>query len=295
MPQDTLQIALEHHRAGRLRQAEAGYRDRLATDPADADAAHWLGVLLAQAGLPADALPFLAQAASARPDDPAFQHNLGRALLDLGMGREAVLPLERAFELEPGRPAPLTALARAYLARRAEGDAERAVDALRRAIGEGADPKKLHHELGVALLAADRPAEAADELLKAVAAAPDDAAPCYHLAVAKRGMNDVAATRKWLLRTVENDPGHHRAWHGLGLLDVETGQLEVAIGLFRRATRARADYAPAHRGLAACLDRLGRKTEAAAALADAERAELGLDAEKPKPAPPIESALAALE
>ena len=38
MPQDPLQIALEHHRAGRLRQAEAGYRALLDSDPANPDA-----------------------------------------------------------------------------------------------------------------------------------------------------------------------------------------------------------------------------------------------------------------
>ena len=50
MPQDLLQIALEHHRAGRLRQAEAGYRALLDSAPDDPDALHWLGVLLYQAG-----------------------------------------------------------------------------------------------------------------------------------------------------------------------------------------------------------------------------------------------------
>jgi predicted TPR repeat methyltransferase/cytochrome c-type biogenesis protein CcmH/NrfG len=295
MPQDTFQIAQEHHRAGRLRQAEAGYRQRLAEDPADADANHWLGVLLTQAGLAADALPHLAMAASTQPEDPAFQHNLGRALLDLGLVREAVLPLERAFELEPARPAPLLLLSRAYLGRNAEGDADRAVEALQRAIEEGADRQRLHHELGVALLAADRPADAMDELRKAVAAEPMNASACYHLAVACRGADRTHEIRRWLMRAVEADPSHFRAWHGLGMLDVEAGNLEVAISLFRRSIRARNDFAPAYRGLAACLDRLGRVDESIAALEQAAKAERGELTERPKAAPAVESAVAALE
>lgn len=50
MDQDLLQIALEHHRGGRFRQAEVGYRAALEEAPQNAEAAHWLGVLLHQAG-----------------------------------------------------------------------------------------------------------------------------------------------------------------------------------------------------------------------------------------------------
>ena len=40
MPQDLLQIALEHHRSGRLQQAAAGYRAVLEAEPGHAVAGH---------------------------------------------------------------------------------------------------------------------------------------------------------------------------------------------------------------------------------------------------------------
>src|SRR6185436_6438518 len=68
---DELQIALEHHRAGRLRQAEDTYRQLLARDSEDADALHWLGALLCQAGQGPAGAELLERAVALRPDDAA--------------------------------------------------------------------------------------------------------------------------------------------------------------------------------------------------------------------------------
>src|SRR3712207_6453585 len=103
MPQDLLQIALEHHRAGRLRQAGEGYRALLDRNPDDADAAHWLGVLAVQVGRPGDAIPLLERAAALRADDAAHQHNLGQAYLACGRSKDAAAALRQAAELQPGR------------------------------------------------------------------------------------------------------------------------------------------------------------------------------------------------
>jgi len=79
--QDLLQIGLEHHRASRLRQAEAAYRGLLDREPNHPDALHWLGVLMHQAGRDQEAVAFLQRAVSARPDDAAFPQRLGHACL----------------------------------------------------------------------------------------------------------------------------------------------------------------------------------------------------------------------
>ena len=132
MPKDPLQIALEHHRGGRYVQAEAGYRGVLEQNPNDAEANHWLGVLLFQAGQPEPAMRFLQHAASIRPQDAAFQFNLGRALHDCKRDDEAIAVFERTVELDP-QPYVLLGAATPYLSRRRQGDAERAVELLRRA------------------------------------------------------------------------------------------------------------------------------------------------------------------
>src|SRR6478672_6151430 len=103
MPQDSLAIALEHHRAGRLRQAEEGYRALIAADPNNADALHWLGVLLCQAGQGPAAVELLERAVAQRPGDAAFQHNLGQAYRITRRLDDAVDAFARAVELEPRR------------------------------------------------------------------------------------------------------------------------------------------------------------------------------------------------
>src|SRR5271170_5367008 len=101
MPQDLLQIALEHHRAGRLTAAEAGYRAALANEPDNPHAMHWLGVLLFQAAQVNAAIPLLESAASQCPRDAAYQHNLAQAYLSVGRKDEAIGALQRAVLADP--------------------------------------------------------------------------------------------------------------------------------------------------------------------------------------------------
>lgn len=284
MARDLLQIALEHHRAGRFRQAEAGYGAVVDAGPdhADyADALHWLGVLTFQAGRAAEAAALLARAVAARPADPAFLYNLGHACLAAGRVGEAVAAFDRAATLEPARHEAQVALARALLARKSSGDAEAAVAALERARAAGLDSAELHHDLGVALLAAGRADDAIPALRTALSKQADYASAYHHLALAHRARGETKEVRRNLNKALEVDPANARAWYALAALDAEAGNLEQSAALFRRAVRAKADYAAAYQGLARVLERLGRRDEAAAALDMAERAARGEVARPP--------------
>jgi predicted TPR repeat methyltransferase/thioredoxin-like negative regulator of GroEL len=271
MPQDPVQIALEHHRAGRLVTAEAGYRSALAADPGHPEALHWLGVLLTQAGRPAEAVPLLARAADLRPDDPAFRQNLGQASLAAGDTTAAVAALERANGMSRDRPETAAALAQAYLVRRSPGDAALAAAALRRTIAAGHDAPQLHHNLGVALLAAGQPADAEASLRAALASKPDYVSAHYHLAQALVSRGKPKDARKHLTKALELDPAHARAWYALAALDVDAGNAVIAAGLYRKAIKLRPDYAAAYHGLGFALARAGRRDEALATLAQADR------------------------
>src|SRR5258705_6296085 len=96
---DPLAIALEHHRAGRLRQAASKYRELIDRDPNHAEALHWLGVLALQAGRPAAAVPLLEQAATLRPTHPAFAHHLANAHLPAAQYDQFIQALGRALTL----------------------------------------------------------------------------------------------------------------------------------------------------------------------------------------------------
>jgi predicted TPR repeat methyltransferase len=275
MPQDLLQIALEHHRAGRLRQAEAGYRAIAENEPGNPDAAHWLGVLSFQAGRVDEAMPLLQRAAELRPLDPAFQYNLGQACMSCGRFDQAIDALEKAGQLDPQRADTFMMLGRARLARQAPNDAAGAVAALRQARDSGLDSPELHGYLGVALLAARLPDEAIASLRAVLAIKADNPSAYHHLALAYQYKGEHREARKNLNKALELDPKLARAWYDLAMLDASAGNIAVAAGLFRKAVAAKPDFAAAWTGLGQVLLQLGRKEEAASAFDQATRAAHG--------------------
>ncbi|HYO08758.1 MAG TPA: tetratricopeptide repeat protein [Tepidisphaeraceae bacterium] len=285
MGQNLFQIALEHHRAGRLTQAEAGYRDLILTHPDHADALHWLGVLLFQAGQTEAALALLERAAKLRPIDAAFQHGLGQAQLRAGQFDDAVLTLGRAAALEPARVETLVLLAHAHLARRREHDPAAAVTLLRRALASTPDSAALHRDLGIALLAAGETKDAIASLRAAVARDRDDAAAYHHLALAHRARGEAKEVRKCLNKALEINASLSGAWHLLGLLDAEAGNRAQAIASLRRAVRAKPDFVAAHQALGQLLEDDGRPEEARHAFEMAGRAALGRLPPNPAAAP----------
>src|SRR5262245_56954129 len=87
---DGLALAFEHHRAGRLIEAEELYLRVLAAELSQPDALHLLGLLYQQAGEPQAALDHLRRAVASAPQRADFHANLGVALEAMGRGNEAV-------------------------------------------------------------------------------------------------------------------------------------------------------------------------------------------------------------
>src|SRR5690242_6986225 len=75
---------IELHRAGRLPEAEAGYRELLEANPEDAEVLHLLGILRGQAGDREEGLRLVQRAIERDPDRDVFQHTLGEMQLHAG-------------------------------------------------------------------------------------------------------------------------------------------------------------------------------------------------------------------
>lgn len=97
----SLESAAQHHRAGRLREAEATYREVLARDPRNADALHLLGVLAHQSGQYADAIELISRAIALNDTAPPYHHNLAEAFRTEGDPGAALPHYRRAIELRP--------------------------------------------------------------------------------------------------------------------------------------------------------------------------------------------------
>jgi len=103
---DVFIAAMAHHKAGRLKQAEQGYRQVLAADPRQPDALHMLGVLAYQAGQNEAAAALIERAILLHPNAATYHSNLGLALKDLGQLQAAADAFRRAVVLNPQAPAP---------------------------------------------------------------------------------------------------------------------------------------------------------------------------------------------
>lgn len=96
--------ALDHHRAGRLRQAEEHYRKFLAVHPLHEDARRLLAVLKHQTGRSGEALAELDSLLKTRPLFPEAQANRAVVLAALGRPDEAEVQFRHVLALAPDFP-----------------------------------------------------------------------------------------------------------------------------------------------------------------------------------------------
>ena len=106
----TLQAALRHHQAGRLRDAQRLYQAVLKAHPRNADALHLLGLIAHQEGQHARARALVTRALKERPGDPRFLNGLAGILRAEGRLEEACARLREVLARVPGDATALTNL-----------------------------------------------------------------------------------------------------------------------------------------------------------------------------------------
>jgi len=124
-------LALEHHRAGRLDAAIKDYARVLGIAPNAPDVYNNLGVALRSAGRPEAAVACYRRSLGIRPGAAGAYTNLGNALRDLGETAKAVEAHRRAVKYGPKSP---KALYNAGLAFREGGHAQLALEHFNRAV-----------------------------------------------------------------------------------------------------------------------------------------------------------------
>lgn len=145
--------------AGRVDAAEQAYAGVLERAPGTPAALAQLGIIALQRGDAGRAETLLAQAADRLPWIAALHANLATAHRRLDRPAAAIEPLRRAIVLNPGSDGPYAALG---LTASQAGRRQLAVSALRVAAALSPLDPDLWYNLGVALVEAERLAEAAD-------------------------------------------------------------------------------------------------------------------------------------
>jgi tetratricopeptide (TPR) repeat protein len=147
---ETLALGIEHHRSGRLGEAEAIYRRVLALEPHNADAIQLLGVIAHQSGRPEEAIKMIGEAIALNRNAPGYRINIGEAYRALGRLDEAEAAQKEALALDPRSAEALNNLG---LVQFDKGNRNAAIECYRRALALRPDFIDAHRNLGLTLLA----------------------------------------------------------------------------------------------------------------------------------------------
>ena len=98
---ESLKAGLEHHRAGRLDEAELIARQILDSEPRNTQALNLMGAIAHARGRHAAAVDYLTRTVMLDPSEPLFQAGLAAAKLSLGKPDEAIECLREVLRLRP--------------------------------------------------------------------------------------------------------------------------------------------------------------------------------------------------
>jgi protein O-GlcNAc transferase len=214
-------LALEHHRSGRLAEAKQIYLQILAQEPNDPDALQLLGLIAHDEGRHENAVELIGRAATLNPAAADYHGNLGVALWGAGRWDEAVAAYRRAVDLGPAHALGHVNLGNALKDR---GEYGQAAAAYRKALQLDPTMVEVLVSLGHVLKEQGQLDEAIAHYLQAIRLAPefaeahsqlgfarslqgqlDQAIDCYRKAIALNP--ESPAYQSQLLQTLHYHPG----------------------------------------------------------------------------------------
>jgi predicted O-linked N-acetylglucosamine transferase (SPINDLY family) len=244
--QQAFDLALQHHRAGRLAEAEALYRQILAVDARNADALCGLGLIAHQVGRSDLAVEWIGQSLTTNPQNAAAHSNLGEVQRTMGRHSDAVASCRRAIALRPD-------YAEAYnnlgIALRECGHLDQAVAALRQAVQLKPDFAEAHNNLGNGLRGQGKLDEAIAAYRRAVVLRADFAAACNNLGTALQEQLHLDEAAAALRKAIQIRPDFAEAHYNLGNVLSAQGLRDDAVDAYRSALRLKPDYLEAHHNL----------------------------------------------
>lgn len=227
-----LQAGFEHHRAGRIAQADAAYREVLLRQPANVDALQLAGVLAHQSGDGERSAALLERAAAIAPAVASIRFNLAIAYRLLGRMGDAHAALAEALRVDPDFVEAHHLIGSLLLAENRAGEARHHLEAALRcnpqhlgALSSLGDLLKSEGEL--------REAEALYKQVVGLAPTSPEAYANLAMTLYLRGESKQAADQ--MSRAVALSPSLPDTLNNLGVIASGLGQFEQAEALLRRA------------------------------------------------------------
>jgi predicted TPR repeat methyltransferase len=207
---EALALAVQAHRAGYFDNAEILYRRILELAPDQADAMHFLGVLLHQRDRSDAAIELIEKSIALAPEVPDRYNNLGNVLVERERLAEATEAYERAIALQPAHANAFNNLGAVL---KAQGRMDEAAAAYMRAIA--LDPKHVeaHNNMGSLLESKGAHREACAYYCKALTLMPDNPNAKKLLGVAYYTLGEIDKAAEVFRQWLAEDPGNPVASH----------------------------------------------------------------------------------
>jgi predicted TPR repeat methyltransferase len=196
--QSRLSAAIQLHQAGQLPEAEQAYRQLLAEFPADANVAHFLGLVCFQHGAAAEGLALVQQSLESDPANPHAWNNLGNMYNHLHRREDARKAYLCATRIGVPAAAAWYNLSLIYLR---EHKVEEALGALREATRAGSGFVDALQTLAFVYYRLGRSEDAYDVYKQWAAEAPDDPTPRHMLAAASGQDVPARADDRYIVKT----------------------------------------------------------------------------------------------
>jgi predicted O-linked N-acetylglucosamine transferase (SPINDLY family) len=263
---DHLQAGLDHHRAGRLAQAEKMYRRVLEVQPRHAGAMHLLGLVAFQIGKLDVAVQYVEKAVSCDPFHATYRTDLGEIHCAMAQIPQAMTAFRKALELDPKLAA---AHARLGTLLESSGERDEALVCFQRALAIDPDNAEAHAAMGRVLQARGQWDQAQASLEKAAQLAPDNAEICLSLGKCLHSQQKLLDAIACYLQVIRLQGDSHAVHYRLGCAFQARGQLDRAVVHYSRAIELAPGLAEAHYNLGIVRRDQGRFEEAIKCLTSA--------------------------
>jgi tetratricopeptide (TPR) repeat protein/SAM-dependent methyltransferase len=265
--------AVQHHRAGQLRDAESLYRDVLAVDPRHINSLYNAGLIGVQVGRPEVAVDLIGKAIALNDDIPHWHYNIAFALRALGRLDEAVAHYRKAVALKPDYAEAQMNLGNALNDLRR---LDEAAACYARVIALDRSSVEAQYNLANVRAAQEKWDAAAAAYERALALKPDFAAAANNLGIVLAAQGRTEEAIGQYRRALALDPTLVEAYVNLGKARAEQGRFDDAVAQYRQAIARKPDHAQARNNLGVALMAQGRIEEAITAYHDALARDGGL-------------------
>jgi tetratricopeptide (TPR) repeat protein len=256
-----LPLAIQHHSAGRLSEAETLYKQVLDANPNQPDAMHLLGVIASQTGKNDVAVDLITRSLAISPKCAEAHNNLGKVLKELGKLDEAVSRYRMALAIKPQYVEAHYNLGNALMEL---GKLDDAVTSYHEALANNPNYADAHGNLGNALHKLGKLNDAVASFHKALAIKSDSADVHCNLGSVLRKLGKLDAAVASFNQALAIKPDYVDAHTNLGVTFHDLGRMNEALASYRNTLAIKPDRAEAHTNIGATLQKLGMLEEALA-------------------------------